>query len=68
MSTPNGLSCSSTKSAPNTKPSPTVWALSRNVGGRSVLLPFFVGFCVEIIFRLVDTLVQAVADRVRKPR
>ncbi len=30
-------------------------------------LAFFVGFCVEIIFRLVDTLVQAVADKIRKP-
>jgi hypothetical protein len=30
-------------------------------------LAFFVGFSVEIVFRLVDTLVRAVADRISKP-
>jgi hypothetical protein len=30
-------------------------------------LAFFVGFSVVIVFRLVDTLVQAVADRISKP-
>lgn len=28
---------------------------------------FFVGFSVEVVFRLVDSLVRAVADRVSKP-
>lgn len=30
-------------------------------------LAFFVGFSVEVVFRLVDTLVRAVADRISKP-
>ena len=30
-------------------------------------LAFFVGFSVEVVFRLVDTLVRAVADRLSKP-
>jgi hypothetical protein len=30
-------------------------------------LAFFVGFSVEIVFRLADNLVQSVADRIRKP-
>ena len=30
-------------------------------------LAFFVGFSVVIVFRLVDTLVRAAADRISKP-
>jgi hypothetical protein len=30
-------------------------------------LAFFVGFSVEIVFRLADNVVQSVADRIRKP-
>ena len=30
-------------------------------------LAFFVGFSVEVVFRLVDTLVRAAADRLSKP-
>jgi hypothetical protein len=49
-----------------------IWTNDQPVRLEGVSLPlgalaFFVGFSVEIVFRLVDTLVRTVADRISKP-
>jgi hypothetical protein len=49
-----------------------IWTNDQPVRLEGVSLPlgalaFFVGFSVEIVFRLVDTLVRTVADKISKP-